>query len=42
MYTNPIHPESDKHLISPYSISLESGINTVRLKETVTNSKALD
>ena len=42
MYTNPIHPKSDKHLISPYNITLESDITTVRLKEMITNSKPLD
>ena len=34
---NPLIPESDKHLISPYNITPESNIKVMRIKEMTTN-----
>ena len=34
---NPLIPESDQHLISPYNITPESNIKVMRIKEMITN-----
>ena len=34
---HPLTPEHDKHLISPNSISPESNVKVMRIKETITN-----
>ena len=34
---NPVTPESDQHLISPYNIIPESHIEVMRMKEMITN-----
>ena len=34
---NPLHPRSDKHLISPYNITPESHIKVMRIKKMITN-----
>ena len=36
---NPLNPESDQHLISPYNISPESNTKVIRMKEMITNKK---
>ena len=33
---NPLNPKSDQHLISPFSITPESHINVIRVKEIIT------
>ena len=33
---NPLHPKSDKHLISPCCITPESLIKVMRIKEMIT------
>ena len=37
MFFNPLHPKSDKHLISPNSITPESNIKVTEIKEMITN-----
>ena len=34
---NPLTPESDQHLISPYNITHETHIEVMRIKEMITN-----
>ena len=34
---NPLTPESDKHLISPFNISPESHVKVTRIKEAITD-----
>ena len=34
---NPLHPKSDKHLISPYRITLELLIKVTRIRKMITN-----
>ena len=34
---NPLTPERDQHLISPYNITPKSFINVMRKKEIITN-----
>ena len=34
---NPLSPNSDKHLISPYSITTRSNIQVMRIKKMITN-----
>ena len=34
---HPLTPKSDQHIISPYSITTESHINVMRIKEMITN-----
>ena len=34
---NPLTPESDQHIISPYNITPESHIRLTRIKEIITN-----
>ena len=36
---NPLSPNSDKHLISPYNISTWSNIQVTRIKEMITKHK---
>ena len=36
---NPLNPESDQHLISPYNITPESHIKVVRIKEMITREE---
>ena len=36
MFFNPLHPKSDKHLISPNSITPESNIKVTEIKEMIT------
>ena len=38
---NPLNPESDQHLISPYNIIPKSHIKVMRIKEMITNKKKL-
>lgn len=33
----PLAPKSDKHLISPYNITLEPNIKVMRMEEMITN-----
>ena len=37
MFFNPLHPKSDKHLISPNSITPELNIKVTEIKEMITN-----
>ena len=37
---NPLTPKSDKYLISPYNITLESHIKVMRRKEMITNKRS--
>ena len=34
---NPLIPESDQHLISPFNITHESNIKVLRIKEMIMN-----
>ena len=34
---NPLAPESDQHLISPYNISPESNMKVMRIEEMITD-----
>ena len=34
--SNPLTPESDKYLISPYNITPESHIKVMKIKEMIT------
>ena len=34
---NPLTPESDQHLTSPYNITPESNIKVMGIKEMITN-----
>ena len=36
-HINHLTPKNDQHLISPYNITVESHINVMRIKETITN-----
>ena len=38
---NPLTPKNDKHLISPYNITLESHIKIRRMKEMITSWRLL-
>ena len=40
-YINPLNPNSDWLIIPPYSVTLESNIKAMRIKETITNVEAL-
>ena len=37
---NPLTPKSDKYLISPHNITLESHIKVMRRKEMITNRRS--
>ena len=37
---NPLTPKSDKHLISPNSITPESHIKVMRIEEMIPNSRS--
>ena len=37
----PLNPESDQHLISPYSNMAESFIKIMKIKETIATKEAL-
>ena len=37
MYLNLLTPKSDQHLVSPHTITLESHIKDMRIKEMITN-----
>ena len=37
---NPLNPESDQHLISPYSNLAESFIKVMRIKEMITTQRS--
>ena len=36
---NPLSPNSDKHVISPYSITTWSNTQVMRIKEMITNDQ---
>ena len=38
---NPLNPESDQHLISPYTNAAESFIKIMRIKEMISNQRSL-
>ena len=38
---NPLTPESDQHLISPFNITPESHIKVMRIKEMIINWRIL-
>ena len=37
---NPLNPESDQHLISPYNITTESYIKVMRIKEMIISDRS--
>ena len=39
---NPLIPESDQHLISPFNITPESNIHVMRIKEMIITEEPLD
>ena len=39
---NPLNPESDQHLISPYSYMAESFIEIMRIKQMITTQRNFD
>ena len=39
-YFNPLAPESDWFLISPYGSHLESNVKVMRIKEMITNIRS--
>ena len=36
---NPLNPKGDQHQISPHTITPESHIKVMRIKETITNER---
>ena len=39
---NSLNPESDQHLISPYSYMAESFIEIMRIKQMITTQRSFD